>query len=89
MTWLYPTSPFTILDLQNVSYDVFELRKTPDLEIEKLWKGRSSKMTELMFAKNIVCDGLKGKKSVSKIKDFGEKTRTKVPIQISIGTRES
>ena len=41
-----PTDPFTILKLQNASYDDPELHKTlwsPDREALELWKGRSGK----------------------------------------------
>ena len=39
-----PTNPFTILELHNLSHDVPEqnkIRRSPDLEALKLWKGSS------------------------------------------------
>ena len=39
-----PTDPFTITELQNPSYDAFELhknRRSPDGENQTLWNGRS------------------------------------------------
>ena len=42
--YYYPTSPFTILKLQNPWLDVPELhkiRRSPDLDALKLWKGSS------------------------------------------------
>ena len=46
LVWQYPTDSFTTLKLQNQSNDVFELhiiRRSPDPEALKLWKGRSGK----------------------------------------------
>ena len=36
-----PTDPFTTLELQNPSHDVPEIRRSPDVEVQKLRKGRS------------------------------------------------